>query len=78
MNATLTFDLSDPDGQREHMRCCKALDMALVLWEIQHRLRDNIDHHLTTNQEHDGAEAVLNEITIIMQQHNINLDELII
>ncbi len=78
MNATLTFDLSDPDGQREHLRCCKALDMALVLWEIQHRLRDNMDHHLTTTQEHDGAEAVLNEIQIIMQQHNINLDELII
>ena len=78
MNATLTFDLSDPDGQREHLRCCKAVDMALVLWEIQHRLLDHIDHHLTTNQERDGADAVINEIQIIMQQHNINLDELII
>lgn len=78
MNATLTFDLSDPDGQREHLRCCKALDMALVLWEIQHRLRDHIDEHLTTNQEHDGAEIVIERINQIIKDHNINLDELII
>lgn len=78
MNATLTFDLSDPDGQREHMRCCKALDMALVLWEIQHRLLNNIDDMITTNQERYGAEVAIQHIEQIMQQHNINLDELII
>ena len=78
MNATLTFDLSDPDGQREHMRCCKAFDLAFVLWNIQHRMRDQIDSQLITTQERNGAEVVLERINQLMNEYNINLDELII
>lgn len=78
MKATLTFDLDDADGRREHLRCCKATEMALALWHMQSRLRDHIDSQLTTNQQWEGAEIVLNRINEIIDEHHINIDELII
>lgn len=78
MNATLTFDLNDEDGFREHLRCCKALDMALVLWDIHYRLRNDISMELNNRQKQKGADAVLNRIAELLQDHHINLDELIV
>ncbi len=31
MKATLEFNLNDPDDRREHLRCVKSTDMAIVL-----------------------------------------------
>ena len=35
MKAILEFDLWDPDDKEAHLRCVKALDMALALDEIK-------------------------------------------
>ena len=83
MKATLEFDLLDQDGRMDHMRCIKSLDMALVLWEIDTRLKDRCEDILSRLGEdakttpHLGMEVVLQEIRGIMHDHNINLDEII-
>ena len=83
MKATLEFDLLDPDGRMDHMRCIKSLDMALVLWEIETRLRDRCQSILSRLAEDSGAtpqlgmEVVLEQIRDIMHERNINLDEII-
>lgn len=35
MTATLSFNLDDFDDRMAHLRCVKALDMALLLFEIE-------------------------------------------
>ena len=38
MRAVLKFDLEDVFEREAHLRCCKALDMALALWYLQEKL----------------------------------------
>lgn len=84
MKATLEFDLNDFDDKMAHLRCVKATDMALALWEIRCNLRkrcehiiDNMDKSKTESLEYDVLEAVLNEIGEILEDNNINPDEYI-
>ena len=35
MKATLEFNLDNPDDKIDHMRCIKATDMSLMLWDIK-------------------------------------------
>ena len=42
MKAQLNFDLDDFDDRIAHERCSKALDMALVLWELQYNTRKSL------------------------------------
>jgi len=83
MKATLEFDLLDPDGRMDHMRCIKSLDMALVLWEIDTRLRDRC-HEIIGRMDiaerqaaREGVEIALAQVRDLMCEHNINLDEII-
>ena len=44
MNAKLEFDLDNPDDKMEHMRCIKATDMALMLWDIKQKIRSKLKY----------------------------------
>jgi len=68
MKATLRFDLSDPDERMAHLRCIKALDMAIVLWEIRHNI-------LNDKFEID-ADEIRERINDLFEQHDINTEEL--
>ena len=68
MKAQLTFDLDQPDDREAHFRCIKATDMALVLFEITHNLRRNCD---------EDAEKIFEGIFSLMEEHNININEII-
>jgi hypothetical protein len=81
MKATLEFDMDDIDDRVSHMRAVKSLDMAAVLFEIQHNLRkkcsrilDDMDDNL---DKHDSLNVIFTEIFKIIEEHNINTDELI-
>jgi hypothetical protein len=39
MKANLEFDLNDPDDKQAHLRCVKALDMALALSTLREQFR---------------------------------------
>lgn len=37
MNATIRFNLNNPNDKKAHMRCIKSMDMALAIWKIQQK-----------------------------------------
>ena len=76
MEATLSFNLGDPDDKMAHMRCVKATDMAIVLFEIQ----NNIHRGLIDKDDesyNNGVNDTLQRIYSLMEEYNINIDELI-
>lgn len=79
MKAILEFDLSDHDGKMEHMRCVKALSMAIALWDMEQYLRASIKH--APDSMSSEAYGMLNEVRDkfyeIMNDNNIDLDELL-
>jgi hypothetical protein len=79
MKATLEFDLTDIDGRMDHMRCVKSTDMALVLWEIDMRLRDNCQAILEQRKydKHGALDVIMCEIRELFAKHKIDLEELI-
>ena len=77
MKATLNFNLDDPDDRISHLRCVKALDLGLVLWKIVHKVLKEAGH------KEDGGDSpdrdwYSREIWDIINDHGIDLDELII
>ena len=83
MKATFEFDMNEPEDVMEHRRMSKALDMALVLWEIKHNAQKKIHDSLDYTEEdkpktaHEVAELIFDMIYQLMEDYNINVDELI-
>ena len=83
MKAKLTFDLSDPDLRREHLRCVKSLDMALALWEIATNARKSCYRiaeakEINGEEEGDQIDLVFKKIYEILEEHSIDVDDLLI
>ena len=81
MKAKLIFDTTDPDDKQEFLRCTKAFDMSMALWDIIH-LRKKLDNRLemitdNTLNVFDGIGAFAEGISEILENHNINIDELL-
>lgn len=72
MKAILEFNLEDQDDVMAHKRCVKALDMGLVLWEIQYKLGRRV------RKEDISSDDLMEEIINLIEEYNINIDELII
>lgn len=83
--ATLTFDLTDSDDRMEHLRCTRALDMALVLWELQYNLKKRAESEFDMRSEkgedisyQDVIDFIFEQIRGEMEEQNIVIDNLII
>ena len=78
--ATLTFDLSDGDDRFEFNRMTKALDMAMVLWEIDmngyRKFTKYNDRQEGAYQE--GIEEVFEYFRALLTHHDIYIEQLII
>jgi hypothetical protein len=80
MKAILEFDLNDPDDIRAHMRCVKALDMAIVLWELRYNVKKRCENILERKEEIDKYEAleiIFEELMEMYNHHNLSVDDLI-
>ncbi len=78
MKATLEFDLNEQEDIIAHKRATKALDMALVLWDIDHYLRTQVKYNEVLTQEaHDAFESAREKFYEILNDHNINIDEIL-
>jgi hypothetical protein len=79
MKATLEFNLDEQDDQMAHLRAIKSVDLALVLWDTDQYLRGIIKH--APDSMSDETYKKLQEVRLkflhIMEQHSIDLDELI-
>jgi hypothetical protein len=78
--ATLTFDLSDGDDRFEFNRVTKALDMAMALWEIDmngyRKFTKYNERQEAAYQE--GIEEVFKYIRELLDEHQINVEDLIV
>jgi hypothetical protein len=81
MKAVLKFDLDNPDDVISHKRCVKALDMACILFEIQHNLKKKLTHKFesqpTSYMVLDGVDETFEHINNLFEEYNINLEEII-
>ena len=78
--ATLTFDLTDGDDRMEFNRATKALDMAMALWELD---MNGYRKFTKYNERQEGAyqegiEEVFKYIRELLDEHQINVEDLIV
>lgn len=78
MKAKLEFDLDDFDDRMAHLRCVKSTDMASILFEMTMNARKRITMGYDgTDEYYRGVDAVFNKLYELMEEHNINVEELI-
>ena len=82
MKAVLKFDLDNPDEIIAHLRCIKSLDMACVLFELQKNSKKKVLQSLENNNFKDKkyyeiVEGIFEGISELLEEHNINIDEII-
>lgn len=81
MKAKLIFDLDNPDDVTKHLRAIKSLDLAIVIYDIL-QLRKKLEMRFentdnTNNDVFDGIQEFSNEISKILEERNINIEELL-
>ena len=78
--AKLIFDLTDFDDRIEFNRATKALDMAMMLWELQmngyRKFTKYNDRQEGAYQE--GIEEVFEYIRELLKEHQIDVEQLIV
>lgn len=81
MKAILEFDLDSIDDRMAHLRCVKSTDMAIILFEINHNLKKKLEHRFEAQPlertEFDGLDEVFYEIKNLLDEHGVNLDDII-
>lgn len=76
MKATLEFDLDEGQDRMAHLRCVKALNMAISLWDMDQYLRGLIKYGELDDAIHKTLEETRNKLREIMSENSIDLDEL--
>lgn len=74
MRAKLIFDLDSMDDLAAYERCNKSLDMSLALWDFSQKLR-TISKYGTGEED---VESISKDFYEILEEHNINLEKLIL
>ena len=78
--AILEFDMTEPEAVQSHFRCVKALDMSLALFELSRNLRrkcESVCENMPDGKDQfDGLDLVFSEISLLLEDYNINVDEL--
>ncbi len=78
MKAILKFDLEDADDRLEHLRCIKATDMALVLWEFHSNSMRTLDDWIVEGTDpHDVIDKVFEHFNDILTEYDVTPDQLI-
>lgn len=82
MEARLKFDLDEIDDKMAHLRATKSLDLALVLWELTHNSKKELErklegHKNLNSNSLDTLDLVFEKIHELMEEHNINIEELV-
>jgi len=80
MKAILEFNLDEFDDEIAHNRCVKALDMALILWELQYNTKRDIEREFETNKcdRYEALDLIFKRFYDLLEEHNVNPDKLII
>ena len=76
MKASLTFDLDSPEDIAAHMRCTKALDLALCLNEFNTQILSQLKYDELSGKEKILLSRVNELLQETMEEYGINLTEL--
>jgi hypothetical protein len=74
MNATLTFDLSDPEDQRRHRQYVHAPDMAAALWSFAQEIRKKMKH---TDEDTWPLDDLSRTFYEALSSNGVTLDEVV-
>ena len=77
MKATLTFDLEIPEDAAHHLRCTKALDLALCLNEFNTQLLSQLKYDELSGKEKIILSKVNELLQDTMKEYGIDLDTLL-
>jgi len=78
--AIIEYDLNDSDAEMSLNRSLKSKDMALVLWELSYNMERKIENKLASLKRVDrykGLDLFYEEFNDLLQEHDINVDNLI-
>lgn len=80
MKAILEFNLDDLEDERAHLRAIKALDMALVLWEINFNKKKRIFNRIESENldPYQAVDIIFDELKDELYQHGVDLEQLIV
>ena len=73
MKAILEFNLDEYEDRKAHLRCIKSTDMALVLFEVIYNFRKRIENESGVAK----LDLFYDKLNSLLDEHNINIDELI-
>ena len=77
MKATLEFDLDEGQDKTAHLRCVKAVKMAVALWDMDQYLRGLIKYGELDDATYKTLEETRDKLREIMSENSIDLDELL-
>ncbi len=77
MKAKLIFNLDEPEDKMAHLRCVKALDMALALWQISQAFRESLKWGNLEGPVYEAVEKGQDNFYKVLAEYGIELDELI-
>jgi len=76
MQCNITFDLDSPEDAAHHLRCTKALDLALCLNEFNNEIYSIIKHKDLTEEQSEVYSKINNLLHEVLEEYGINLTEL--
>jgi hypothetical protein len=76
MRAALYFSMDDPDDIQAHLRCTKATNMALALYQLRSVIHKAIDE--SEDGKHVDGDYLSDKVEAVFEEYGINLGELII
>lgn len=79
MTAELKFDLNDPDDIVSHMRCVKALDLMIMLWDVEQELRRLTKYapDSMSQETYDQLEKLREWFYETLNERDISIDNLL-
>lgn len=79
MKATIEFNLNEPEDAMAHMRCVKAADMAIALFEIRYNLVRRLAdlQEMDSSDELDFVTLLGAELEVIFNQLGVEIEQLI-
>ena len=76
MQCNITFDLDSPEDAAHHLRCTKALDLALCLNEFNTQLLSQLKYDELSGKEKILLSRMNELLQETMEEYGINLSEL--
>lgn len=80
MKATLEFNLDDHDDKLALLRCVKATNMAIALFEIEMNLKKRCEFALDADDnmnKYEALELIFEKLYDTIHESGINIEELI-